>query len=81
MPGIDVRQSRLIKARFAPELHGLTNVTCEECKLEDSGSEIGPYDLCLFLGLLDHLENPGAEPAQHQQHHRGGMHHGNPSGR
>ena len=52
MPGIDVRQSRLIKARFAPELHGLKNVTCEECKLEDSGSEIGPYDLCLFLGLL-----------------------------
>ena len=69
--------ANLTKARFALEF-GLKNVTYEECNIEDSGSEIGPHDLCVFLGLLYHLENPGAEPAQDQQHHWGGMHHRNP---
>jgi hypothetical protein len=40
------------------ELLGLKNVTYEECNIEDLSSEIGPYDLCLCLGLLYHLENP-----------------------
>lgn len=56
--GIDVRQSSLTKARFVAELLGLKNVTYEECNIEDLSSEIGPYDLCLCLGLLYHLENP-----------------------
>ncbi|MDE3157894.1 MAG: methyltransferase domain-containing protein [Acidobacteriota bacterium] len=56
--GIDVRQSSLTKARFVAELVGLKNVTYEECNIEDLSSEIGPYDLCLCLGLLYHLENP-----------------------
>ena len=55
--GIDVRQSSLTKARFALELLGLKNVTYEECNIEDSG-RVAPYDLCLCLGLLYHLENP-----------------------
>ena len=56
--GIAVRQSSLTKARFVAELLGLKNVTYEECNIEDLSSEIGPYDLCLCLGLLYHLENP-----------------------
>ena len=56
--GIDVRPSSLTKARFVAELLGLKNVTYEECNIEDLSSEIGPYDLCLCLGLLYHLENP-----------------------
>ena len=47
----------LTKARFALELLGLKNVTYEECNIEDSG-RVAPYDLCLCLGLLYHLENP-----------------------
>ena len=33
-------------------------MTYEECNIEDSGSEIAAYDLCLCLGFLYHPENP-----------------------
>ena len=54
--GIDVRAASLAKARFVTELMGLTNAAYEECNVEDIASE--RYDLCLFLGVLYHLENP-----------------------
>lgn len=55
--GIDVRPESLTKARFVTEVLGLTNVSFEERNVEDlAGAE--SYDLCLFLGVLYHLENP-----------------------
>jgi tRNA (mo5U34)-methyltransferase len=54
--GIDVRAASLTKARFVAEVLGLTNVAYDECNVEDLGGE--RYDLCLFLGVLYHLENP-----------------------
>lgn len=57
--GIDLRESNLAKARFVADLLGLRNVVyqqgnCEDLRVEDAGQ----YELCLFLGLLYHLENP-----------------------
>lgn len=55
--GIDVRPESLTKARFVTEVLGLKNVSFEERNVEDlAGTE--SYDLCLFLGVLYHLENP-----------------------
>jgi ubiquinone/menaquinone biosynthesis C-methylase UbiE len=54
--GIDVRSASLTKARFVADVLGLQNVTFQECDAEDLGGE--PFDLCLFLGILYHLENP-----------------------
>jgi tRNA (mo5U34)-methyltransferase len=55
--GVDVRASNLEKARFVAEVMGLRNVAFEQGNCEDPRVE-EPYDLCLFLGLLYHLENP-----------------------
>jgi len=56
--GIDVRASSLTKARFVAEALGLTNLVYEERNVEDLKDLGAPYDLCLFLGILYHLENP-----------------------
>jgi tRNA (mo5U34)-methyltransferase len=56
--GVDVRGASLDKARFVAGLLGLSNLSFEErnCeRLEGCGE---PYELCLFLGVLYHLENP-----------------------
>jgi len=57
--GVDVRPSNLEKARLAAEVFGLRNLVyeqknCEHLRVEETGT----YELCLFLGLLYHLENP-----------------------
>ncbi len=57
--GVDVREESLAKARFVSRTLGLGNVAwlranCEELRVEDTGE----FELCLFLGLLYHLENP-----------------------
>ena len=57
--GVDVRTVNLEKARLVKEVYGLGNLTyeqnnCEALRVEDTGR----YELCLFLGLLYHLENP-----------------------
>jgi len=54
--GMDVRAASLAKARFVAEVLGLSNVEFEEGNVEDLGP--ASYDLCLFLGILYHLENP-----------------------
>jgi ubiquinone/menaquinone biosynthesis C-methylase UbiE len=54
--GIDVRAASLNKARFVADVLGLKNVAFEERNAEDLAGE--PFDLCLFLGILYHLENP-----------------------
>jgi len=56
--GIDVRASSLEKARFVADALSLSNIVYEERNCEDLGSDSPPYDLCLFLGVLYHLENP-----------------------
>lgn len=55
--GIDVRPESLTKARFVTEVLGLKNVSFEERNVEDL-APAESYDLCLFLGVLYHLENP-----------------------
>jgi ubiquinone/menaquinone biosynthesis C-methylase UbiE len=57
--GVDVREGNLAKARFVGAALGLTNVewrqgNCEDLRVEETGE----FELCLFLGLLYHLENP-----------------------
>lgn len=57
--GVDVRESNLEKARLVAQVYGLGNLAygqknCEDLRVEDTGR----YELCLFLGLLYHLENP-----------------------
>jgi tRNA (mo5U34)-methyltransferase len=59
MLGVDVREESLDKARFVSAAFGLANVewrlaNCEDLRVEETGE----FDLCLFLGLLYHLENP-----------------------
>jgi len=57
--GIDVREASLTKARFVAETLGLRNLSYAEQNLESLAAESEPaYDLCLFLGVLYHLENP-----------------------
>jgi tRNA (mo5U34)-methyltransferase len=56
--GIDVRASSLEKARFVADALSLRNIVYEERNCEDLASDTAPYDLCLFLGVLYHLENP-----------------------
>lgn len=59
--GVDVREENLRKARFVAELLGLANVTYERANCEEISVDThGSYELCLFLGLLYHLENPMA---------------------
>ena len=57
--GVDVREGNLAKARFVGAALGLANVewrqgNCEDLRVEETGE----FELCLFLGLLYHLENP-----------------------
>ena len=57
--GVDVRECNLEKARLVAEVLGLRNLAyqqrdCEKLRVEETGQ----YELCLFLGLLYHLENP-----------------------
>jgi tRNA (mo5U34)-methyltransferase len=57
--GVDVRESNLEKARLVAEVYGLRDLVyehknCEALRVEETGR----YELCLFLGLLYHLENP-----------------------
>jgi SAM-dependent methyltransferase len=57
--GVDVREESLAKARFVGAALGLANVewrraNCEDLRVEETGE----FELCLFLGLLYHLENP-----------------------
>lgn len=57
--GLDVREQSVEKARFVSELLGLKNLSfglgdCEDLRVEDTGQ----FELCLFLGVLYHLENP-----------------------
>jgi len=57
--GVDVRETNLARARFVGQALGLANVewrqgNCEDLRVEDTGE----FELCLFLGLLYHLENP-----------------------
>lgn len=57
--GVDVREANLARARFVGQTLGLANVEwrqgdCEDLRVEDTGE----FELCLFLGLLYHLENP-----------------------
>jgi tRNA (mo5U34)-methyltransferase len=57
--GIDVRESNLEKARLVAEVYGLRDVVYEQKNCEGLRvEETGRYELCLFLGLLYHLENP-----------------------
>jgi ubiquinone/menaquinone biosynthesis C-methylase UbiE len=57
--GVDVREASLAKARFVGETLGLANVEWRQANCEDLRvGETGEFDLCLFLGLLYHLENP-----------------------
>jgi len=56
--GMDVRASSLEKARFVAGALGLNNLVYEERNCEDLSANEKPYELCLFLGILYHLENP-----------------------
>jgi tRNA (mo5U34)-methyltransferase len=56
--GIDVRTSSLEKARFVAGALGLRNLVYAERNCEALDANAAPYELCLFLGILYHLENP-----------------------
>ena len=57
--GVDVREANLEKARLVAEVFGLRNLVYQQKNCEDLRvEETGQYELCLFLGLLYHLENP-----------------------
>ena len=56
--GIDVRAASLAKARFVAEALRFSNIVFEERNVENLAGETEPYELCLFLGILYHLENP-----------------------
>lgn len=57
--GVDVRDTNLEKARLVAEIYGLRNLVYQQKNCEDLRvEETGQYELCLFLGLLYHLENP-----------------------
>lgn len=56
--GIDVRETSLTKARFVADALELANLSYEQRNVEDLAGTVEPYDLCLFLGILYHLENP-----------------------
>src|SRR5579871_779951 len=55
--GIDVRAASLNKARFVADVLELRNIAFEERNVEDLAAAES-FDLCLFLGILYHLENP-----------------------
>ena len=56
--GFDVREASLEKARFIASALQLRNLSFAHGNCEDLTSYQEPYELCLFLGVLYHLENP-----------------------
>jgi ubiquinone/menaquinone biosynthesis C-methylase UbiE len=57
--GVDVRETNLAKARLVADIYGLRDIVYQQKNCEDLRvEETGQYELCLFLGLLYHLENP-----------------------
>ncbi|HWP83567.1 MAG TPA: methyltransferase domain-containing protein, partial [Terriglobia bacterium] len=57
--GVDVRESNLRRARFVAEAMGYDQVSFRQRDLERLlVSEMGQFELTLFLGVLYHLENP-----------------------
>jgi tRNA (mo5U34)-methyltransferase len=57
--GVDVREENLRKARFVAEALGLGNIEYRQGNCEELDAvALGRYELCLFLGILYHLENP-----------------------
>ena len=57
--GVDVRSTNIDKARFVCDACGYRNVRFEVADCETLPDTIGrPFDLCLCVGLLYHLENP-----------------------
>jgi len=56
---VDVRETNLNKARFVAGALGLQQIEFQQANCEDLRVEtVGHYELCLFLGILYHLENP-----------------------
>lgn len=57
--GLDVREPSVDKGRLVAEALGLPNVKFDlgNCEFMDPAT-YGTYELCLFLGVLYHLENP-----------------------
>jgi len=57
--GLDVREASVAKARFVARALDLKNVEFAQQNIEQlKPDHSGPYELCLFLGLLYHVENP-----------------------
>jgi ubiquinone/menaquinone biosynthesis C-methylase UbiE len=57
--GVDVRTQSLEKARLVAETLGLKNLVFDQQNCEQINTEeTGQFELCLFLGVLYHLENP-----------------------
>ncbi len=56
--GVDVREQSLEKARFIASTLKLKNLSFAEANCETLNPAGAPFDLCLFLGVLYHLENP-----------------------
>jgi tRNA (mo5U34)-methyltransferase len=57
--GLDIRPEHIKKANAIRDIAGLSNVTFEEADLFSlNGSELGSFNVTLFLGLLYHLDNP-----------------------
>ena len=57
--GLDVRETNLRRARFVAEAMGFPQVLFRQGNCERlAASEIGGFELSLFLGVLYHLENP-----------------------
>ncbi len=57
--GIDVREDSLEKANFIADVLRLGNVSFRYGNCEELSRDVfGDFELCLFVGLLYHLENP-----------------------
>jgi tRNA (mo5U34)-methyltransferase len=57
--GFDIRAEHIKKANVIREISGLGNVTFDEADLFAlDPTQIGSFDVTLFLGLLYHLDNP-----------------------
>lgn len=57
--GLDIRDEHLEMANVVKEIGGLHALTYMNKNLFDlDASEVGEYDITLFLGILYHLENP-----------------------
>ena len=57
--GVDVRETNLRRARFVTEAMGLPQVSFRQGNCERlAATELGRFELTLFLGVLYHLENP-----------------------